>query len=272
MRRLSAFCISLVGAALVSTAASAATIQNVAGIGVFNGTNFITETDFETQISGPSSNFMGVGIVTQINQGASNSYGFGGANPPPYLYSEFSGFTVDTITPSSSGLDIFLKGGQLSYYDFATNQQSNILSQPTAAAAVAAVKAGTLWLSLIPQSINAAGDTVDIHLPSGSLADVSNSSAYSYLDVVTGAGAGPANSVFNTCTITDTSSTGGHCAPTLVDFSFNGGANADSTTTAFQISGTGSVKAFAVPEPLTLSVFGAGLIGLAGLRRRKKAA
>src|SRR6202000_1785957 len=149
MRRLGTFFLTVVGATLLASGAAFATpTQNVAGVTVPVGSDFITETDYETLISGPTSNFMGIGVVTGISDGGTTTtYGFGGVNPPPYLYDEFGGFTVDSITTNSDGsLDIFLKGGQLSYYSFGSNQQSALLGESTAAAAVSAVESGSLWL------------------------------------------------------------------------------------------------------------------------------
>lgn len=99
-----------------------------------------------------------------------------------------------------------------------------------------------------PQAINSAGDTVDLHVPSGNLANVGNSSAYAYLDVDTGSTAGPANSFFDTCTLADSSAAGTGCPLGLTDFSFNGGANNSSATTAFQVSGTGSLRPSRTPR------------------------
>jgi PEP-CTERM motif len=53
-----------------------------------------------------------------------------------------------------------------------------------------------------------------------------------------------------------------------IDLSFN---SLDDIASAFGAS-IGGVSISAVPEPLTLTLFGAGLAGIAGLRRRKKAA
>jgi hypothetical protein len=53
-----------------------------------------------------------------------------------------------------------------------------------------------------------------------------------------------------------------------MDLSFT---SLDDINSAFGAS-IGGVSITAVPEPLTLTLFGAGLAGIAGLRRRKKAA
>jgi len=53
-----------------------------------------------------------------------------------------------------------------------------------------------------------------------------------------------------------------------IDLSFT---SLDAANSAFGAA-IGGVSVTAVPEPLTLSLFGAGIAGIAGLRRRKKAA
>jgi hypothetical protein len=68
-------------------------------------------------------------------------------------------------------------------------------------------------------------------------------------------------------------------APTLATFSFdstdasqnygNGGVNGGSSTWGIDITSEGAPPA--VPEPGTLSLFGSGLLGLAGMLRRKLA-
>src|SRR5204862_4914669 len=117
------------------------------------------------------------------------------------------------------GTDFYFTGGHLNYYSFATNQSAALLSSPTVAGAVGMVQSGSLWLNLAPQVLNPQGATLIIHAPTGTLSNATNSSAYAYLDVVTGPTAGPANAIFNTCTYVDQFATGTSCPLGRVDFS-----------------------------------------------------
>src|SRR5436189_1364230 len=83
---------SVVAAAMFASSAAFADVVNVGGVGVPTGSVVIAENGYEADASAGA--FMGIGIVTQISDGFANiTYGIGGTNPPPYLYSEFSGFT-----------------------------------------------------------------------------------------------------------------------------------------------------------------------------------
>ena len=53
------------------------------------------------------------------------------------------------------------------------------------------------------------------------------------------------------------------------DIVYSGQANSGSNDTDFGVTGSNTAKANIVPEPLTISLFGAGLVGAAALRRRK---
>jgi hypothetical protein len=261
------------------------------GIGVPTGSVQINQVDHETLIvptiasSGTlpaQPNLEGVGIVSTITDGNGFqvTYGLPGEAPPPFLYDEFSGFTINnnpaaTYVDSSGALHIALQGGQLSYFRFATDQSAALGAAVSPGAAVSLVETGALWLSLQPQAVDAFGDTFLITLPSGNAANVHDGVGLGYLDVVTGAGAGPANAFFNTCTEPDTNATGTACRPGETDFSFVGGSNnvpGATVSTVFPVSGTDHLDGdlSAIPEPMSLSLFGAGLIGVGFVARRRK--
>ncbi len=264
--------LSLFAAALASTPAAAA-VQNLGGVYVPVGTVVIAEQEFETFANDPAQGFIGIGIVNTISDGGVNeTYGFGGLNPPPYLYSEFGGFTFT----GQVGNDFFFTGGHLNYYTFADNQRSAILSAPTASAAVDLVNNGALWLSLQPVAFDALGNTLVIHTASGQLANANGSSATAFLDVLLGPNAGVANSAFNTCGFVDVFAAGASCPFGRADFYFSASAqnnNPNSPTyAAFPITGTSNLVGSTrdIPEPLTISLFGAGLIGAGALARRRR--
>ena len=56
--------------------------------------------------------------------------------------------------------------------------------------------------------------------------------------------------------------------PATTDFSFVGGGSLNQQG-PFEVSGTDNLHGTSVPEPITMSLFGGGLIGMAALRRRK---
>jgi hypothetical protein len=272
----SALGLSLVTAALLASSAAFATpILNVAGIPVPAGPVQIDMHDLETLIDPATAPFLqGVGVVTSISNGALLQTYAGGSATVPYLYDEFSGFTLNTnpaatFVDSSGQLHLALQGGQLSFYTFASDQQANIAAAANATAAVNLVKGGTLWLSLLPQSEDAFGDTLLITLDSGNAATFGSASGTGFLDIIVGAGSGPANSAFKTCSKTDTNATGAACIPGLTNFSFVGGSSNTSGDSRFPVIGTDHINAIAVPEPISVSLFGAGLAGAAMFGRRK---
>ena len=76
----------------------------------------------------------------------------------------------------------------MSYFRFATDQSAALGAAVNPGAAVSLVETGALWLSLLPQAVDAFGDTFLITLPSGNAANVHDGVGLGYLDVVTGAG------------------------------------------------------------------------------------
>lgn len=273
---------ALTAGLLASGAAFAAPINNVGGVGVPLGNDTITQNDFETLITSPGSNFMGVGQVTSIFGGTPFSTGYTYGQNGVYLLDEFSGFTVraiDNADASGNPIDptkpitISLTGGELNYYTFSSDILPTLMSQSTAQAAVNLVKSGSLWLSLTPVAEDANNDTVIITIPtSANLFSVGKSNASADLDVNLALN-GAATGFFNTCTIADSNApgpvAGAHdCLAGFASLSFTGGGQ-NNAQGPFQVGGTDNLIAVSVPEPLSMSLFGGGLIGAAALRRRK---
>jgi hypothetical protein len=57
---------------------------------------------------------------------------------------------------------------------------------------------------------------------------------------------------------------------TIADLGLSGNANIGATLFGFEVTPAFSPNVAPVPEPVTLSLFGAGFAGIAAMRRRKK--
>ena len=107
MRKSSVLCLSLLTTGLLTSGAALATpVIYIDGIGVPIGPVQINQVDHETLIvptvvssgSLPAQpNLEGVGIVSTITDGNGFpvTYGLPTTPPPPFLYDEFSGFTIN---------------------------------------------------------------------------------------------------------------------------------------------------------------------------------
>jgi hypothetical protein len=226
-----------------------------------------TENSYEGLVTTPGDILQGIFNVSQINDSNGISYLYGqGGN---YLVGVFTGFTLQTITPTAptfieplGGFDLAFSGGSLKYYSFASDPfAGNVLidNSGTKQDAINALSLGTLELDLTPQTI-VGTTTLGIHVPSNLTTFTGASTTTVFLDIIGGASA----SLFDKDTFQNAFTLA------LADATYQGSAN---STTCFpgrwEVCGDNHATLRLIPEPLTLSLFGAGLAGAAALRRRK---
>ena len=274
------------GLGLLAANSASATLVTVDGVSLDvsnNGsTNTITNFDHDALITGVGSTLQGVGLVTQIQNSISGPSYIQPCAPVgcagTFISAHFGGFTVRDIVPNGSSNDVYLTGGFLNYYVLAHRPNQNTGNVATD---IANSQSATLFLSLLPDVIDAAGDTFHINIP-GTLATFTGHAQGDALLHVTGGDAAAAfdtNGVFNSF-LND-----------FTDFNFIGNAvrltrsatdlrcppGPPSTASGHQdfcVQGSDDFvnqRETTVPEPGTLWLLGAGLLGLAGVGRRMRA-
>ncbi len=144
---------------------------------------------YESLVQQPGDVLNGIFNVAQINGISGITYNYSN----PYLMGTFTGFVLDTVTPiGTAGFHLTFTGGALNYYSNATNLFAGTTltsNAGTQAAAIAAIQAGTLELSLTPQLIDAT-HTLYIDILGGLNNFAAASTSAVYLDITGGASAG----------------------------------------------------------------------------------
>lgn len=186
----------------------------------------------------------------------------------------FHSFITEIIDLSGPLPAISFSGGVVEIYSDAT---PNFSAAGTQAAGIATATDGTLWLSLTGSPIGGSGPTGNpITLLSTSFGSLTNAFVLGggLLDVnaLADGRTGSANSIFDTNTFGCFAIDGENC-PDDADktFTSSGQLGLPSSGDGWGFEGTVDIKDYgSIPEPGTLALLGAGLMGL-GMRRRKVA-
>ncbi len=216
----------------------------------------------ETSISNVGDTLSGVGYVNAISVGSNISeQTWSNGQNGVMLAFVFNGYTASSITlpnGAASG-SVDFTGGTVNFYTLAAGTN---LSLGSVAADEALVQSGNLWMSTSAAVEGANGVSLVGILPPGDTAAniVNQASGNGYLDVT----GGPAGASYQTGTFANPFDPAGASDSSFTtDFS-NAPAGSD-----FPISGSATLKANAVPEPMSAALLGFGVLTLAFAYRRR---
>jgi hypothetical protein len=250
-------------AAAATVLGTGAALAGPLGVNLPSNFYFDTTTSYETLVTAGNPVLTGVfqvnNIKNQVTAATSYTYGDNGV----FLTGYFTGFTLSGVIPGATSTTLTFTGGTLSYYANSSNVFTNHAGSPAADIA-AQTAAGQLWLQLAPEVLDANGTTLVITLNglNPTTTSFTSSNAFALADVVGGAAAPFLDSNAFTNLF-------GNQTPDVV---FSGSATQSAIGACgsdFQVCGSNNASAEVIPEPVTLSIFGAGLVGAAALRRRK---
>jgi hypothetical protein len=264
---------SYLASAVVAATAMVSTSAFAGAINLAPGTIVTTETSWETNTSAVNQVLQGVVTVASINEfGAAVNPVYLSGSGGQYLSAVFDGFILRDVSLSGNSFQLSYTGGNIKYYTSTTNPFATIpgILNSSFAVASAAVAAGTPWVGFNAETVDAFNDTLIITgVQQGSGFNLVTSSGTNtvYLKLIQGFG------------IPGMIQQNGFTNPwlnQLADATYQGSANTlqcaqygIDPNSPFKICGSNNLSTNIVPEPFTLSLFGAGLAGMVALGRRK---